>query len=560
MKNLFIIIYSVTISLLLVLALFTFLMLQNQVKLTESQVSRYKSFVIADELKQSSDDLTRYCRTYVSTNDNKWEDIYWETLDIRNGLKPRPDGHTTALQDSMRELGFTEAEFAKLKIAEQNSNDLVWTETVAFNAMKGLFDDGTGKFTIKAKPDFEMARKIMFDKKYHKDKAKIMKPIEEFFEMINLRTSKQVEIYKKKGFQLLLVIISLIVLIVLISIISFIIILIKVLKQLEQLGAETSEIYKITAQVAAGDFNIDFKSNNNNSKSIYTSLEKMVTKLSDMIIAIKTSVNTTYNATTQMNTTVNLITIGANEQAATTEEVATSMEQMLATINSNSKNAIRTSEISSKSSKSMKQNNNVIMQTIKSTADISQKILIIKDIALQTNMLSLNASIEAARAGEAGKGFAVVAQEIRKLAEITKIASVEIEELSTSGQYNSQLAGKALNTMLPDIIKSAELVNNIALSSQEQQSGVEAINSAIQQLTEITNQNLTSSDYLSEYVKQLSLQSNQLKNLISKFRIKDFKPKKYTNNNTNDIKLDVNHDYTIDLSKKDDLDDEFEKY
>lgn len=184
-KNLFILIYSVIIVLVTTLGILSFLMLDVQNKLEESFVIRYKSFVIADELRQSSDDLTRLCRTYVSTEDAKWEKKYWEILDIRNGEKIRPDGNKIALRDSMKLLGFTDAEFRKLKDAQNNSNDLVWTETIAFNAVKGLFDDGTGNFTIKDTANFELARRIMFDEKYHSDKASIMTPINDFFLLLD---------------------------------------------------------------------------------------------------------------------------------------------------------------------------------------------------------------------------------------------------------------------------------------------------------------------------------------------------------------------------------------
>ena len=172
LKKIFISIHSVTITLLVVLAVLAVLMLKNQFKLEQSHDIRYKSYVIANELRQSAEDLTRYCRTYVSTGDSVWENKYWEVLDVRNGKKIRSDGRITALQDSMKKLGFTKLEFDKLKEAEQNSNDLVWTEMVAFNALKGMFDDGTGLFAVKKRPDTLLAQKIMFEEKYHFDKAK----------------------------------------------------------------------------------------------------------------------------------------------------------------------------------------------------------------------------------------------------------------------------------------------------------------------------------------------------------------------------------------------------
>lgn len=241
LKNLFITIHSVIIVLLICLGVVAMLTFQNRARLKHSHEIRYKSFVIADELRQSSDDLTRYCRTCIATGDTIWERRYYEVLDIRNGIRPRPDGKTIALQDSMSKLGFTNAEFDKLKEAERNSNDLVWTELVAFNAMRGLYDDGTGNFTLKKDPDPDMARRILFDQKYHDDKASIMDPIDDFFVMLDKRTANIVKKYDTRNNWLLVTSIGLIILIAGISIISFFVIIKGIINQLHQLNREILE-------------------------------------------------------------------------------------------------------------------------------------------------------------------------------------------------------------------------------------------------------------------------------------------------------------------------------
>ena len=192
-QNTFKIFFSIIIICLMILSIPVFYMLQNQFELQKDHRIRYKSLVIANELRKSSDELTRYCRTYVVTNDSIWEQRYWEVLDIRNGKRPRPDGRTIALQDSMRKLGFTKEEFDKLKEAEKNSNELVWTEKIAFNAMKGLFIDEVGNFSIRNKPNKQFSNRIMFDEKYHADKVRIMDPIDEFFELFEKRTFDKVQ-------------------------------------------------------------------------------------------------------------------------------------------------------------------------------------------------------------------------------------------------------------------------------------------------------------------------------------------------------------------------------
>src|SRR5690349_3709411 len=109
-----------------------------QYKLNVSHDRRYESYLLANELRMSSDNLTRLARTFVVSGDAKYEKEYWSILDVRNGKSPRPDGRTVSLQKLMQDQGFTDQEFAKLKEAENNSNALVNTETIAMNAIKAL--------------------------------------------------------------------------------------------------------------------------------------------------------------------------------------------------------------------------------------------------------------------------------------------------------------------------------------------------------------------------------------------------------------------------------------
>lgn len=244
-------------------------------------------------------------------------------------------------------------------------------------------------------------------------------------------------------------------------------------------------------------------------------LKKMIKGVKDISVSLS-------DASSQLSNVSQEISERANTQASTTEEIASSMEQMLAMVNSNTENAERAGETIKKSANEIEHSNKAFSQTIQSVSEISQKMLVVKEISFQTNILSLNASVEAARAGEAGKGFAVVAQEVRKLAEKSKNSSEAIAKLSGTAQSVSRVAGEELDKLVPEIMKIAEMVSSIVSASHEQQSGIESINTAIQQLTDITNHNSASAAQMSTSAEKLSAQADQLKELISVFSTDDF--------------------------------------
>lgn len=185
-----------------------------QDELIEASERRYQSYILADELRQSSDDLTRLARTYSVTGDSHYIDQYNTILDIRNGKvprpmnyeriywdfvaatgqKPRPDSNETiALTKKMEALGFSRAELDKLKESEARSNHLVNIETRAMNAVMGKFMDSNGQYTIIGQPDAGLAIDLTHSKEYHIEKAKIMEPIDEFFAMLKSRTDQEVQ-------------------------------------------------------------------------------------------------------------------------------------------------------------------------------------------------------------------------------------------------------------------------------------------------------------------------------------------------------------------------------
>jgi PAS domain S-box-containing protein len=221
LKKTFTISLAVIIVLLIFLSGFTLLMFSNKAQSERKYENQIKSIAIATALRASSDDLTRFVRTYAVTGDSVWEKRYWHVLAIRNGEKPWPNGRIISLHDTMLKLGFTKIEFNKLKEAEKNSNGLVSIEEIAFHAMKGLFIDKNGNFTKKGKPDQKLARRVLFDKRYHDYKATIMKPIDEFIILIHKRVAKDIRNYNTYNYYYLIAINIFVILIILVTILSF---------------------------------------------------------------------------------------------------------------------------------------------------------------------------------------------------------------------------------------------------------------------------------------------------------------------------------------------------
>jgi methyl-accepting chemotaxis protein len=219
-----------------------------------------------------------------------------------------------------------------------------------------------------------------------------------------------------------------------------------------------------------------------------------------------------------INDTAQLLSQGSSEQAASGEEVSASMEEMGATIKNTSDNATTTEGIALKAARDAKEGGKAVKASAEAMKDIASKIGIIEEIARQTNLLALNAAIEAARAGDAGKGFAVVAFEVRKLAERSQKAAAEINQLAASSLGISDMAGALIGQIVPDIQKTAELVQEIASSSKEQSAGVSQISGAFLQLDKVIQQNAAASEELAGMSSELSAQAARLTQSIGFFK------------------------------------------
>ncbi len=248
-------------------------------------------------------------------------------------------------------------------------------------------------------------------------------------------------------------------------------------------------------------------------------MEAMAAKLRTVVSTILSGSESILSASMQMSSTAIQMAQGAAEQASSTEEVSTSMEQISANVQQNKENAQVADGIATKGASQIIVSNEAASSNIDSMKEIAEKVSIITDIAFQTNILALNAAVEAARAGEHGRGFAVVATEVRRLAERSKIAAGEIERISTTGVSKSIAAGEMLSAVIPDIQRTARLVQEIAAASVEQSTGSQQVNMALQQLNSVTQQNAAASEEMASSAEELSSQAEQLRDAVSYFQM-----------------------------------------
>jgi methyl-accepting chemotaxis protein len=498
---------SVTIIVfLLVIGGVTQRILVNHKKITAAEERRYQSRLLAEELRQSSDDLTRLARTYVVTADKRYEDQYWAVLDIRNGkaprperydriywdfmaadgVKPRPDGRPVSLQRLMEELGFTAEEFAKLKEAQANSDSLVRMETVAMNAVKGLFDDGQGNFSTKGEPNPELARQLMHSREYHAEKARIMKPIDAFLDMLDRRTSGEVQLMVQRAYRLFYALLALV-------------------------GLAVLTLAGLCASIFA---------------SVVRPIRQVMGELENTSLQLDA-------ASAQMALSNQTLSSGASELAASVEETSASLEEMSSMIQATAENCLRAKALASETRLVAEGGSQMMVEMVEAMAEIdsssAQVAKIVKDIdeiAFQTNILALNAAVEAARAGEAGEGFAVVADEVRSLAQrsaaAAKATAHKIEVAISSTRKGSQCTtrvGESLEQITRKVVATESLVGEIATAAREQAQGVEQINHAIGQMEKVSQSNAANAEESAASAAQVEAEGEVLNELVGHLRV-----------------------------------------
>ncbi len=273
-------------------------------------------------------------------------------------------------------------------------------------------------------------------------------------------------------------------------------------------------------RLAAGDLQVSLVARSQDEVGrMIGSMASMVGRLREIVSNVKGTADTLVSGSQQLSASAEGISQGASQQAAAAEEASASLEELQATVARNAENAQATEKIALRAAEDAEQSGKAVGQTVAAMKEIIGRIGVIEEIARQTNLLALNAAIEAARAGEHGRGFAVVAGEVRKLAERSQTAASEIGALSTRSIEVSENAGGLLERLVPDIRRTADLVQEISAASREQATGADQIGIAIQQLNLVIQQNASSSEEMAAAAQELLAQSEGLDASLTFFRV-----------------------------------------
>jgi methyl-accepting chemotaxis protein len=305
-----------------------------------------------------------------------------------------------------------------------------------------------------------------------------------------------------------------------------------------------SALNGVIERLSGGDFTVISEIDTDSIRkdeigSILRNIVSLSEKLSITLEQVRSNADGLFQASREVSNAAQELSESTSEQAANLEETTASLEQISSIIDQNAEHAAETRKMAVTTAGEATEGGHAVDETVGAMKVIAEKIAIIEEIAYQTNLLALNAAIEAARAGEHGRGFAVVAGEVRKLAERSQLAAQEISALAGSSVKLSENAGSRINAILPGIQKTADLIQEIAVASQQQMDGIQQINQAMAQIDEVTQKNASSSEELAATAEELSSQAEGLMQAVAFFRLQASKMERQRKNGAPQPKPDT---------------------
>ena len=531
--------------------------------------NRFYTFVLVNELRGSSEELTRQVRNYAVTGNLSAYHAYNRVLRIRSGEEPRPQtsliapGQRRVLLDLLGEAGITDEEFALVQRANALSDNLVALEVKAMNAVRGIFADAQGAFTIHGAPDIELATSLVFGSAYDHEVSLIMTPMTEFEQMIEARITRTMEEALSGQFAAQIISFVALAVVLAFSVLNliynsiFIVLPLQTVtgvlktvvsggkthlgrriavKRKDEIG-ELSDFFNKTFEnigdlvkllkVKSGELmgiGQDLSSNSTETASTMNEISVNVRNIKSRIMNQSASVTETHSTMEQLTSNINKLSSHVNNQSTHVSGVSSAVEQMVANIRSvtdtlvlnegNVKTLMESSDIGRSGLHGVSQE---IREIARESEGLFEINAVMENIASQTNLLSMNAAIEAAHAGDAGRGFAVVAGEIRKLAEssgaqsktigvVLKKMKDSIDKMSRSTE-NVLKKFEAIDSSVKTVVEQESSIRN---SMEEQRAGSKQVLEGISSVVEITHQVNAGTEEMLEGAKEVIQESKNL--------------------------------------------------
>lgn len=562
LKTLFTVIFSVITAIAVLLAIAGYYLNKDIDGVKRLSEQRYLSYQRADELRQSSDDLSRLARAYVVTGNSLYKQIYNEVIAIRAGEKPRPenyhmvywdlvtdfsvrprgDGKAIALQQMMKELGFTDQEFAYLQKAADNSDQLISQEVAAFKAIES--------------GDKQKAIDLMFNKTYFSEKAKIMKPVNQFLNSLEKRTSGEVTEVIELADTLLTIVFFLILVLIAVCVAGYFIVAKKVEAPVTVLSENMSQVEQ------NADLTIETRVNGDDEISeISGNFNRILARVKDILLRCANVVNVAEGSSKHVEEFAHgavknvahiakesdTVAAAVTEMSSVVSEISSNTQQCLESVQAASDGVDEGNKIVARSRDNMEALFTQMSESSSAIDNLSAEFMqvegvldVIKSIAEQTNLLALNAAIEAARAGEQGRGFAVVADEVRTLAQRTQTSTGEIETMIgrlTSGMKDAVTSIKSgmgkleesnqsvqdtsdvLSNITGNVDNISEMNRMIHVAIKEQADAVDSVEKSLVSLRDTSETFKDDITTLEKETGNLSFQVNELGGFIRQFRL-----------------------------------------